>query len=84
MKIEERISISSLKHRFAQKYPASPIIPILLSLPDKIDADELIGQSIILLEILDMERNNNFGREKQKRCEQEWELPQKVKESKWR
>lgn len=59
-RLSENISIRKLKRSFATKFPDSPLIPILASLPDQIEAEELISQSIILLKILDMERNKNL------------------------
>ena len=59
-----KISISGLKHSFAKKFPNSPLLPLILSLPDQIDTSELIGQSLILLEILDTERANNLNNER--------------------
>lgn len=60
LKSKSEISISRVKHSFAQKFPDSPLLPMLMTLPDEIDLSELIGQSLILLEILDMERANNL------------------------
>jgi hypothetical protein len=56
-----KVSISKLKHSFAKKFPDSPLLPMLMTLPDKIDTSELIGQSLILLEILDTESANNLN-----------------------
>lgn len=56
-----KILISKLKYDYAQKFPSSTILQILLSLPDEIDPSELIGETLILLDILDMESNNNLN-----------------------
>ena len=61
IEIEKMVSISKLKHSFAKKFPDSPLLPMLMTLPDKIDTSELIGQSLILLEILDTESANNLN-----------------------
>lgn len=55
-----KISIFRLKQEFAAKYPNSPILKILLTLPDEIDSLELIGEAFILLKILDTKENNLF------------------------
>jgi hypothetical protein len=60
LKLNTGVSIRKVKHSFARKFPTSLLLPMLMSLPDEIDPSELIGQSIILLEILDMERDNNL------------------------
>lgn len=56
---EKKLNLRRLKEQFQIKFPESSVIPILISLPDEIDLSELIGQSLILLEILDEERHNN-------------------------
>ena len=63
---DKKISISRLKHSFAKKFPNSPLLPLILSLPDQIDTSELIGQSLILLEILDTESANNLNLQRKK------------------
>lgn len=64
MLIESKeISIEHLKHSFAKKFPYSQIVSIMLSLPDKIDPEELIGATAVLLDLLDRERTNNIGGE---------------------
>ncbi|MGE9811071.1 hypothetical protein ACLIKE_06985 [Ferroplasma acidiphilum] len=59
----KEISIEHLKHTFAKKYPNSTILSILLSLPDEISGEELVGATAVLLDLLDRERNNNIGGE---------------------
>jgi len=59
----KEISIEHLKHTFAKKYPNSSILPILLSLPDQISGEELIGAVAVLLDLLDRENHNNIGGE---------------------
>ena len=60
MELNDRISIRELKHRFAEKFPDSPILQTILSMPDEISAEELIGASAILLGLLDSESHNNL------------------------
>ena len=55
-----KISITILKRHYSIKFPNSPILTILLALPDEIEADELIGAVGVWLSILDMERANNL------------------------
>ncbi|EQB71293.1 MAG: hypothetical protein AMDU1_APLC00030G0010 [Thermoplasmatales archaeon A-plasma] len=59
----KRISIGTLKHDFAKKYPNSIILPIILSLPDEISGAEIVGATAILLDLLDMETHNKLGGE---------------------
>jgi hypothetical protein len=59
----KEISIERLKHSFAKKFPYSQIVSILLSLPDQISGEELIGATAILLDLLDRENHNNIGGE---------------------
>jgi len=60
LKLKNNISIKHIKHSFALKFPDSPILQTILSLPDEIDPEELIGASAILLSLLDKETNNNI------------------------
>ena len=57
---DKQISISRLKNSFVQKFPESPILRTLLSMPNEIPANELIGAVGVWLSILDMERANNL------------------------
>jgi hypothetical protein len=59
--VPDEISIIKLKELFTAKFPLSPITPILMSLPDKIESAELIGQALIMLKILDIEKANNLN-----------------------
>jgi|ACXJ01.1.fsa_nt_gi hypothetical protein len=56
-----KIDISGLKHRFVKHYPNSTILLVLLSMPDEISAEELIGATTILLDLLDRESHNNLN-----------------------
>jgi hypothetical protein len=60
------INIHELKTRLSKKYPNSSILSILLSLPDTIDAEELVGATAILLDLLDREKRsyNNLNTQK--------------------
>ncbi|MEM0142613.1 MAG: hypothetical protein QXL94_01465 [Candidatus Parvarchaeum sp.] len=49
------INIQILKNRFAQKFPDSPILQILLEMPNEMEVEELIGSVGVWLSILDME-----------------------------
>jgi len=55
------INIQKLRTNFAKKYPNSSILSILVSMPDEISGEELIGATAVLLDLLDRERNNNIG-----------------------
>jgi len=59
----KKTSIKHLKHSFAKKFPNSPILPILLSLPDVVSGEELVGATAILMDLLDRETHNNIGGE---------------------
>ncbi len=61
-----KILISKLKHEYAQKFPNSPLLPLILSLPDQIEPSELIGQALILLDLLDNDRANNLNLQRKK------------------
>ena len=54
------INIQKLKHSFTKKFPDSETTKILLSMPDEIEAEELIGAVGVWLNILDMESANNL------------------------
>jgi hypothetical protein len=58
-----KISIKRLKHRFAKEFPNSPLLSILVSMPDEISGEELIGAVAVLLDLLDRETHNNIGGE---------------------
>ena len=55
-----RVSIARLKANFARKFPNSPLVPILLSLSDEIEGEELIGAVGVWLNILDITTHNNL------------------------
>jgi hypothetical protein len=55
------INIQKLKHSFTKKFPDSETTKILLSMPDEIEAEELIGAVAIWLTILDMESAKYIG-----------------------
>lgn len=55
-----RVNIQMLKNRFVKKFPSSSILQIILSMPDVVEGDELIGAVGVWLNILDMERANNL------------------------
>ena len=54
------INIQKLKHSFVKKFPNSAILPLIFSLPDEVESEELIGAVGVWLNILDMERSNNL------------------------
>jgi hypothetical protein len=66
IEIEKRVSLSRLKHSFSKKFPDSPLLPLILSLPDQIEPSELVGQALILLDLLDTESANNLDIQKKK------------------
>ena len=55
LKSKSEISISRVKHSFAQRFPDSPLIPVLMLLPDEVEGDELIGAVGVWLNFLDKE-----------------------------
>ena len=55
-----KVSIRALKHSFAKKFPDSPILQILFSMPDEVEREELIGAVGVWLNILDMKSANNI------------------------
>jgi len=59
----EQIELLTLKSNFITKFPNSPITQTLLTLPDTMDAEELIGAVAVLLDLLDRERNIYNGGE---------------------
>jgi hypothetical protein len=63
LRLKGKISIKSLKNSFVKHYPNSTILSVLLSMPDEISAEELIGATTILLDLLDNESHNNLGGE---------------------
>jgi hypothetical protein len=63
LKLKGNVSVKRIKHSFSSHYPNSLILPILLSLPDEISGEELIGAVAVLLDLMDRERNNNIGGE---------------------
>lgn len=56
---ENKVSISILKHSFAKKFPTSTILQTLLSLPNEVEGEELIGAVGVWLNILDMKSATN-------------------------
>ena len=59
-KTKMKVSTARLKHQFAERFPDSPIIQILLSMPDEMPADELIGAVAVILDLFDTESHNNL------------------------
>jgi len=59
--IVRKVNLLSLKSNFTKKYPTSAILRTILSLPDQISTEELIGASAVLLALLDTENHNNIG-----------------------
>jgi len=55
-----RVNIQMLKNRFVKKFPSSSILQIILSMPDVVEGEELIGAVGAWLNILDMESANNL------------------------
>ena len=60
------VSLKNLKSSFTKKFPTSTFLPLILSLPDEVEGEELIGAVGVWLNILDMERNKNMKREIEK------------------
>ncbi len=56
-----QIELRTLKSNFTRKFPDSETTKILLSMPDEIEAEELIGAVAIWLTILDMESAKYIG-----------------------
>ena len=56
-----RVNIQIPKNRFAVKFPNSAILQIILSMPDKVEAEELIGAVGVWLSILEMESAKYIG-----------------------
>ncbi len=54
------VNIQILKNRFAMKFPNSETTKILLSMPNEVEGEELIGAVGVWLNILDMESANNI------------------------
>lgn len=44
-KVAREISISDLKRNFTQKFPDSPLTPVLLYEPDTMSVDDLIAKT---------------------------------------
>ena len=59
-----RVNIQMLKNRFVKKFPSSSILQIILSMPNEVEGEELIGAVGVWLSILDMERAKYIGRGK--------------------
>lgn len=55
--MNREISIRELKSRISKKFPNEDLTHILLSLPDVLSAEELIGATAILLAIVDTEKH---------------------------
>ena len=56
-----RVNIQMLKNRFVKKFPSSPILQMILSMPDEIEGEELIGAVGAWLSILDIESAKYIG-----------------------
>lgn len=56
-KVAREISISDLKRNFTQKFPDSPLTPILLYEPDTMSVDDLIAKTGTWLAFLQRERS---------------------------
>lgn len=59
-----RVNIQIPKNRFAMKFPNSAILQIILSMPNEVEGEELIGAVGVWLNILDIERAKYIGRGK--------------------
>ena len=59
-----RVNIQIPKNRFVKKFPSSSILQIILSMPDVVEGEELIGAVGVWLNILDIERAKYIGRGK--------------------
>ena len=59
-----RVNIQIPKNRFAVKFPNSAILQIILSMPNEVEGEELIGAVGVWLNILDIERAKYIGRGK--------------------
>ena len=59
-----QVNIQIPKNRFAMKFPNSAILQIILSMPNEVEGEELIGPVGVWLNILDIERAKYIGRGK--------------------
>jgi hypothetical protein len=56
----QKISIKNLKASFTGKFSNSIIFPLVISLPDELIIEELIGAVGVWLNILELESANNL------------------------
>ena len=56
-KVAREISISDLKRNFTQKFPDSPLTPVLLYEPDAMSIDDLVAKTGTWLAFLQRERS---------------------------
>jgi hypothetical protein len=56
-KVGREISISDLKRNFTQKFPDSPLTPVLLYEPDTMSEDDLIAKTGTWLAFLQRKRS---------------------------
>ena len=56
-KVGREISISDLKRKFTQKFPDSPLTPILLYEPDAMSIDDLVAKTGTWLAFLQRKRS---------------------------
>ena len=59
-----RVNIQIPNNCFAMKFPNSAILQIILSMPNEVEGEELIGAVGVWLNILDIERAKYIGRGK--------------------
>jgi hypothetical protein len=56
-KVAREISISDLKRNFTQKFPDSPLTPVLLYEPDAMSIDDLVAKTGTWLAFLQRKRS---------------------------
>ena len=56
-KVAKEITISDLKRNFTQKFPDSPLTPILLYEPDAMSIDDLVAKTGTWLAFLQRKRS---------------------------
>ena len=56
-KVGREISISDLKRNFTQKFPDSPLTPVLLYEPDAMSIDDLVAKTGTWLAFLQRKRS---------------------------
>ena len=57
---DKNVNVKQVKQAFSKNFPNSPILKVILSLPDELKGEELIGATAVILDFLDAERNNNL------------------------